>query len=55
MKICTGWSPPAQVYVAQSSPIIAHTLVKLEDCCANNLLRQSFLLKKSHNKSVLPG
>ena len=51
-------SPPVQVHIAPSWPIIALVsvnMVKVKNCCTNNFLRQSFQLKKSHNKSVLPG
>ena len=33
----------------------SHVSLKTKDCCANRILLQSFQLKKSHNKSVLPG
>ena len=54
MNICTCLHP-VQGHVAPSSPIMVHVSVKVKDGCAKNLLRQSFHLKKSHNKSVAPG
>ena len=54
MHICVGLSS-VQVHVAPSPLIIVHASVKVNNCCAKNILQQSFQLKKCHNKSVLPG
>ena len=53
MNICR----PTCLHAAQGhvAPIMAHVSVKVKECCTKDLLRQSFQLKKSHNKSVLLG